>query len=180
MTRKKGGRDHDCRCGDCGSTVWSQLGDLCNCPSDCDCWCKNGGGRESDSEREVTDRPSVSGVPPYVAANPVAGKGGGRESGDAEQLQESKVPCRRIRTGGQEGGSRTRTEGEAMNDYEDSLMEDGRVWRLCWDCGGEQYTDHDCGEDICNCLDPVDNVLCKTCDGDGGWYLNEAREREKG
>ena len=39
----------------------------------------------------------------------------------------------------------------------------------CWDCSGEGYTHHDCGEDCCCCLDPEPNVTCGTCGGDGGW-----------
>jgi hypothetical protein len=42
-------------------------------------------------------------------------------------------------------------------------------WRTCWDCGGECYTHHDCGEDTCCCLRPEDNVSCDTCEGAGGW-----------
>jgi hypothetical protein len=45
-----------------------------------------------------------------------------------------------------------------------------KFWRECWDCGGEAYTHHDCGEDCCCCLDPEDNVLCETCEGACGWY----------
>lgn len=42
-------------------------------------------------------------------------------------------------------------------------------FRDCWDCGGEGYTHHDCGEDCCVCLHPEDNVRCDTCYGAGGW-----------
>lgn len=42
-------------------------------------------------------------------------------------------------------------------------------WRECWNCGGECYSDHDCGEDTCCCLYPEDNVPCDICDGRGGW-----------
>lgn len=42
-------------------------------------------------------------------------------------------------------------------------------WRTCWDCGGERYTHHDCGEDCCVCLEPEDSVRCDTCHGKGGW-----------
>ena len=44
-------------------------------------------------------------------------------------------------------------------------------WRGCWNCGGEGYSDHDCGEDCCCCADPEDNVLCDICDGAGGFYV---------
>ncbi len=56
-------------------------------------------------------------------------------------------------------------------DHDDVLEEDGAIWRICWDCGGERYTHHDCGEDTCMCLNPEDNVECETCEARGGWYL---------
>lgn len=43
-------------------------------------------------------------------------------------------------------------------------------WIECWQCGGEGYSDHDCGEDTCCCLDPEDNVRCDVCNGKGGWH----------
>ena len=45
-----------------------------------------------------------------------------------------------------------------------------KEWRDCWDCGGECFTYHDCGEDCCCCLDPEDNVPCYTCEQKGGWF----------
>lgn len=63
-------------------------------------------------------------------------------------------------------------------DYNDYMEEDGRIWRECWDCGGEGVTHHDCGEDTCCCLNPVDNVRCETCNGDGGWYLSDSPDDE--
>ncbi len=45
------------------------------------------------------------------------------------------------------------------------------LWTSCWDCGGEGYTHHDCGEDTCVCLHPELNVMCETCHGDMGYYL---------
>lgn len=42
-------------------------------------------------------------------------------------------------------------------------------WRDCWNCGGEGFSDHDCGEDCCCCLHPENNVECDICDGEGGW-----------
>lgn len=39
----------------------------------------------------------------------------------------------------------------------------------CWKCGGEGFSDHDCGEDVCCCLHPEDNVKCDICYGEGGW-----------
>lgn len=44
------------------------------------------------------------------------------------------------------------------------------VWVDCWKCGGSGNMFHDCGEDTCCCLDPVDNVRCDICDGEGGWF----------
>ena len=29
---------------------------------------------------------------------------------------------------------------------------------------------HDCGEDVCVCLYPEENVACQYCDGNGGWH----------
>jgi hypothetical protein len=37
------------------------------------------------------------------------------------------------------------------------------------DCDGGYY--HDCGEDCCCCADPQPNVPCRTCDGNGGWFV---------
>lgn len=48
---------------------------------------------------------------------------------------------------------------------------DGSEWIDCWNCGGEGYSYHDCGEDTCCCLDPEDNVVCDVCGGEGGWLL---------
>lgn len=42
----------------------------------------------------------------------------------------------------------------------------------CWNCGGSGKSHHDCGEDTCCCLHPIDNVPCDICDGKGGW-INE-------
>lgn len=44
-------------------------------------------------------------------------------------------------------------------------------WVDCWNCGGEVFVDHDCGEDICCCLHPQDNVLCDICEGAGGFLI---------
>lgn len=41
----------------------------------------------------------------------------------------------------------------------------------CDNCGGEGVTDHECGDDSCCCLEPVDNVACFVCDGDGSFDL---------
>lgn len=41
----------------------------------------------------------------------------------------------------------------------------------CWNCGGEGVDGHDCGEDICCCRYPEDNVVCDICRGTGGgWH----------
>ena len=39
----------------------------------------------------------------------------------------------------------------------------------CYNCGGECFSYHDCGEDTCCCVNPVDNMTCDICEGDGGW-----------
>ena len=40
----------------------------------------------------------------------------------------------------------------------------------CWNCE-DGYSDHDCGEDCCCCLNPEPNVRCDICDGLGGWKI---------
>lgn len=42
-------------------------------------------------------------------------------------------------------------------------------WIECWRCGGTGLIGHDCGEDVCCCRDPEDNVECDICNGEGGW-----------
>ena len=44
-------------------------------------------------------------------------------------------------------------------------------WHECENCGGEGVSGHDCGEDVCCCLDPEDNEDCDVCDGSGGWWM---------
>lgn len=44
------------------------------------------------------------------------------------------------------------------------------LWEECEYCGGEGFDGHDCGEDTCVCLDPVDNIVCGICEGLGGWW----------
>lgn len=58
-----------------------------------------------------------------------------------------------------------------MNAHVDDepLDDDLDDWIECWNCGGERYSHHDCGEDTCWCLYPKDNVLCDVCNGKGGW-----------
>lgn len=41
----------------------------------------------------------------------------------------------------------------------------------CQNCGGDGYTHHECGEDVCCCLYPEDNVACDICHGDGGFLV---------
>lgn len=45
-----------------------------------------------------------------------------------------------------------------------------RQWRDCYQCGGEGVAGHDCGDDTCCCLHPIDNDRCEVCGGKGGWY----------
>lgn len=49
-------------------------------------------------------------------------------------------------------------------------------WIDCEQCE-DGYSYHDCGEDTCCCLDPVNNVKCDVCDGEGGWYICEGCNR---
>lgn len=66
--------------------------------------------------------------------------------------------------------------------FADLPPSDGREWECqcgrcgssvdfeeCWNCGGERFSGHDCGEDCCCCLDPEENVVCDVCRGRGGW-----------
>jgi hypothetical protein len=46
-----------------------------------------------------------------------------------------------------------------------------REWKECWNCGGEGFSHHDCGEDCCCCAEPEDNVSCDICEGHGGFYV---------
>jgi hypothetical protein len=43
-------------------------------------------------------------------------------------------------------------------------------WEDCYNCV-DGYSDHDCGDDTCCCLNPKDNVRCDICDGEGGWVV---------
>ena len=45
-----------------------------------------------------------------------------------------------------------------------------KVWHECEQCGGEGVYGHDCGEDVCCCLYPEDNMRCDICRGKGGWW----------
>jgi hypothetical protein len=52
-------------------------------------------------------------------------------------------------------------------------------WKDCWDCGGECFTHHECGEDTCCCINPYDNVICTTCNGKGGWEYTDSDQLEE-
>jgi len=39
----------------------------------------------------------------------------------------------------------------------------------CETCGGVGFLAHDCGEDTCCCLYPIDNVPCDICQGESGF-----------
>lgn len=45
-----------------------------------------------------------------------------------------------------------------------------KMWHECYNCDDGGMSDHDCGEDVCCCLNPFDNVRCDICNGKGGWY----------
>lgn len=53
------------------------------------------------------------------------------------------------------------------------------VWQECRDCE-DGLSGHDCGEDVCCCLDPDDNMICDTCGGRGGWQRCIGRCDEHG
>jgi len=50
-------------------------------------------------------------------------------------------------------------------------------WVECEHCE-DGYSDHDCGEDTCCCLDPLPNVTCDICNGDGGWFVCPGCDKE--
>ena len=45
-----------------------------------------------------------------------------------------------------------------------------KTFRDCWNCD-EGCSYHDCGEDSCCCLDPIDNMRCDVCYGRGGFLV---------
>lgn len=47
-----------------------------------------------------------------------------------------------------------------------------KTWVICEQCE-DGYSYHDCGEDSCCCLNPEPNVVCDTCNGKGGWHIDE-------
>lgn len=65
---------------------------------------------------------------------------------------------------------------ELDSDYEEQLSPSicprcqccSQDWEDCYNCE-DGFSDHDCGDDTCCCLDPYDNVRCDICDGRGGW-----------
>ena len=42
-------------------------------------------------------------------------------------------------------------------------------WQECYNCE-DGASHHDCGDDCCCCLDPLPNVRCEVCNGNGGWW----------
>jgi len=48
----------------------------------------------------------------------------------------------------------------------------------CYNCGGEGYSHHDCGECTCVCLEPENNIICEICYGKGGWPVIEDNGQE--
>ena len=44
-----------------------------------------------------------------------------------------------------------------------------KTWVDCDQCE-DGFSHHDCGEDCCCCLNPINNVACDTCRGANGWY----------
>jgi hypothetical protein len=54
------------------------------------------------------------------------------------------------------------SEEEVVEEFDEpDDMED------CPNCDGSGYSGHECGEDSCVCLDPIDNVVCDWCGGKG-------------
>ena len=45
-------------------------------------------------------------------------------------------------------------------------------WVDCWNCD-DGFDSHDCDDDTCVCLNPVNNVGCDVCMGEGGWVRPE-------
>ena len=63
-----------------------------------------------------------------------------------------------------------------MKTFEPVDYEEMGDWVDCWNCGGEGFSHHDCGEDCCCCLHPEDNVVCDICRGKGGHSTIVPRE----
>lgn len=58
-------------------------------------------------------------------------------------------------------------EAEILSKYEEG------EWVPCYNCE-DGFSYHDCGEDVCCCLDKSPNVECDVCEGKGGWIRVEA------
>lgn len=54
-----------------------------------------------------------------------------------------------------------------------------QVWTECYNCE-DGFSDHDCGEDCCCCVDPYPNITCDICEGKGGWYVCGGGCNDKG
>lgn len=46
------------------------------------------------------------------------------------------------------------------------LADEATMSETCWSCNGEGSW-HDCGEDSCCCLNPIDDTFCNICHGEG-------------
>lgn len=51
------------------------------------------------------------------------------------------------------------------------------IWHECENCE-DGFVGHECGEDVCCYLDPLPNVKCDECRGDGGWWVCLECEKE--
>ena len=61
-------------------------------------------------------------------------------------------------------------KGPAMSKRQCFRCGSSITWEDCWNCDGG-VSHHDCGEDVCCCDYPEDNVPCDVCQGKGGWYV---------
>lgn len=43
----------------------------------------------------------------------------------------------------------------------------------CDECGGTGLNGHECGEDVCFCKNPEDNIECAACEGEGVFELED-------
>ena len=50
-------------------------------------------------------------------------------------------------------------------------------WVECEHCE-DGFSGHECGEDVCCCLDPRPNVPCDVCLGEGGWFYCPKCDKE--
>jgi hypothetical protein len=70
----------------------------------------------------------------------------------------------------------TKLGGRCPSDGRDWDAQCGRcgsslTFESCGHCLGDGLAGHDCGEDTCCCLEPVENVPCEICGGVGGFPL---------